>query len=718
MAALAPVDRVLLLWSLALNPDDEGRLDVETVGRILDQTPDEHVTELEDNLFVNNGQLLRMLGRGVKGNDDAQNLIDSAMRLWVRGELPEGAEDDGKARWMKGLMGDPVKMTRTQYDQMLASAPDTMKRQVDRVRGDISFDDANRAWRHNPIGDIVDAWGGLQKPPTAAELIASPEGFFRNPYGATDFANRLVGEGRYFEAGAQLNAARAMNTDLFRQWETYRGHSIDSGESLEEGIKVGAVTAIVIVTAGYAAPFVYGGSLVLIGGEGMTIATAGTGMKLGATALTTTALFTGGGFLGAGTRGGLDLATGQPVTQEELWKGAKTGAPAGATVGMGYGLNLAAGLGANAPLTVGNLAKSGFLVHGPTNATATMLSGTLEGHDAGRVAKDSLRDYGLGAFSGVVTTGAAPVLRGSPGTERVLQLGLGGGVPATGVWLGGGSDVDIQQAFLNGVAISFATSLAPEGKGTGKKGVPLEEVHGDIHDPPSGKRRPQLYDDYGPLVDWGPAPSAKELARTIDQTLAKSKVFGKWVGPKQAAGKSATALGVRVLPDDQFVQVRAKALEGKINPKTRQAFTEAERLDYARRSRGFTDETGLVTFPESKFEPGNEIHEGLHQLQSPEFRKLGRNISEGATEYFTMIVTQEQGVPRSYKKYQELRPPVYDMSRIAGFENVAEAYFKGDVSKVKAAFEGHKPGLWDDWVKLCREGKTSEARTLLEPYYE
>ena len=395
------------------------------------------------------------------------------MRLWKRGELPEGAEDDGKARWMKSLMGDPVKMTRTQHDQMMANAPITLQREVDRTRAEIGLDDANRAWRNNPIGDIVDAWGGLQKPPTAAQLIASPEGFFRNPYGTADYASRQIGQGDYFGAGQSVKSARALNADLFRQWGTYQGDTIQSAESLEEGIKVGAVTAIVIVTAGYAAPFVYGGSLVLIGGEGATIATAGTGLKLGATALTTTTLFTGGGVLGAGTRGTLDLATGQEVTGEELWKGAKTGAPAAASVGMGYGLTVVTGLGPTAPLTVGNLAKSGLLVHGPSNATATMLTGALEGHDPGRIAKDSARDYGLGAFSGVVSTGSAPLLRDSPVNQRLFQVGMGGSVSATGVALSGGSDADIQRAFLTGGAISLATLLAPGGQ-PGKKGPPSE----------------------------------------------------------------------------------------------------------------------------------------------------------------------------------------------------------------------------------------------------
>jgi len=116
----------------------------------------------------------------------------------------------------------------------------------------------------------------------------------------------------------------------------------------------------------------------------------------------------------------------------------------------------------------------------------------------------------------------------------------------------------------------------------------------------------------------------------MDESLARSKVFGRWIAPTQAAGKTAGKLGVRVRPDEEYVRFRAKALEGQTNPATRKPFTAAERLEFARKSGGFTDETGKVTFPASRFEPGNEVHEARHQLQSPEFRKLGRNLTGAA----------------------------------------------------------------------------------------
>src|SRR5580704_14308124 len=130
---------------------------------------------------------------------------------------------------MTSLMGSPIKLTRAQYNQMLKDAPVTLQRKMDQVRSEISFDDMNRAWRNNSIGDLVDLWGGLQKPPTAVELTTSAEGFFRNPYGSTDYAGRLLAEGKFFEAGQELGTARALNQDLFRQWQIYQGKTIESG---------------------------------------------------------------------------------------------------------------------------------------------------------------------------------------------------------------------------------------------------------------------------------------------------------------------------------------------------------------------------------------------------------------------------------------------------------------------------------------------------------
>jgi hypothetical protein len=532
--ALSPIDRALLLWSLALTPVN-GRLDVATVERILNHTPDDQVTALEDQLFAQDGLLLKTMARNVKGSEDARRLIDSLMRVWKRGEFPEG-KDDGKPRWMQGLFGNPVKLTRSQYDQMLRDAPATLQRRLDRVMEDIAMDDRNRLWRNNAIGDLVDAWGGLQKPPTAAEARFGPQWWYRNPYGTTDYAGRLIAEGKFFEAGLQLQAAEALNKNLFQQWERYRGQSIESGESLEEGIKVGAVTIIVITTAGYAAPVVFGGSLAVLGPEGVTLATAGTGLKLGATGLTTGTLFVGGGLLGGATRGGLDLATGQQVTADELWKGFKTGAPAGAAAGMSFGLTNVVGLGAGAPTTWLNVAKSGFLVHGPSNATATVLSGALEGHDPGRIAKEGLRDFGLGVISGGVGTKARPWLGESKLRQRLFQTGMGGAIPATGTWLGGGSELDIEKAFLTGAGTSFAASFAPEWKPSAKP-VPNTAIYGPA-------------DSAGPWIIANPSPPVGGLAhvpRGLKGIFGPSGK-GQFVIPRGTGGEPPAGGGPFLLP--------------------------------------------------------------------------------------------------------------------------------------------------------------------------
>jgi hypothetical protein len=259
-----------------------------------------------------------------------------------------------------------------------------------------------------------------------------------------------------------------------------------------------------------------------------------------------------------------------------------------------------------------------------------------------------------------------------------------------------------------------------------------EEAHGDISEPPS--RRPTVdidaeEPDPGPLIEQVPAPPAKELARTIDERLAQSKVFQKWIAPRQAAGVTASKLGVSVLPEEEYVKYRSSRfenLEGKINPGTGKKYTaeelraiEQRRLEIAKKSRGYVDPaTGRATFPSNRYEPGNDIHEGLHQLQSNEFKKLGRAISEGTTEYFTLIIANEENIPRNFLKYQQERFVVGEIARVAGFENLADAYFSGDIAKIKSAFEAGKPGLWNEFLELCKNGKLSEARALVDRYFE
>jgi hypothetical protein len=80
--ALTPANRAALLWALALNPAYD-ELDVPTVNRLFENTPDRDLAALQDEINANNGQLLFTLSQGARG-EGATELADGFMHLWTR----------------------------------------------------------------------------------------------------------------------------------------------------------------------------------------------------------------------------------------------------------------------------------------------------------------------------------------------------------------------------------------------------------------------------------------------------------------------------------------------------------------------------------------------------------------------------------------------------------------------------------------------------------
>ncbi len=328
MASLGAFDRATLLWSLALNPPN-GQLDVATVKRMLDNTPDADVTGLEDQLFGNNAILLQALGEHARG-DDARTLIDSLTRVWNRGELKPD-DGDKTPRWMKDLRGNPVKMTKPQHDRMVDQAPLTLDRQLKQQQDAIAYGDSVRSWRtnHDFFGGMVDAYGGLQRPPTAAELGTRPDWWMRDPYGSVQHGQKLLLQGDIWGAGAMLNDAELRTRNLDRDWSRYLGNTITEGDDLVEKLKIvrnGAFGIAAGLGGAVAAPFVFG--LVTSAGGGTLLAG---GTALGAGSLT-----------GAGIHGGLELGSstgGQLIFNDhldggEIWLNTKQGARSG--LGEGF----------------------------------------------------------------------------------------------------------------------------------------------------------------------------------------------------------------------------------------------------------------------------------------------------------------------------------------------------------------------------------------------
>lgn len=253
LSAIGVHERALLLDVFANSHD---ALDVHSLVRLLDSTPEDELTELLDELFKDRGAILQKLASLVEPGDDAIALAESLTQVWNRSQkLP----DEGHPRWRPGLMGHPVKMTQQQYDQMLAVAPRMLTWEIEHLEESILWQDRGRSWRTQGLGAVmggfVDAWSDAIRPPTALEAMGNPSTlFFANPYLQLGFARRRLAEKDVFGAGELLMSAQAQNKLLLSMWSQYEGATQIGGQAAIRDIKIVRNTAWIAATAYYSVP--------------------------------------------------------------------------------------------------------------------------------------------------------------------------------------------------------------------------------------------------------------------------------------------------------------------------------------------------------------------------------------------------------------------------------------------------------------------------------
>jgi hypothetical protein len=254
LGAMGVNERRILLEALA---SSGGALDVTAVRRILDATPDEELTPLLDSLFADRGRLLRGFAESVMHGDDARQLAGALERVWNRSQaLP----DDGRPRWRVGLLGEPVKLDRQQYDRMLALAPRALALEVERMNERIAWEDRSRSWRMHGLGllmgPFVESWSGVSRPPTALETLGDPRYFWRSPYHGLFSARRKLQAGDYFGAGEALSQASLQSEALLAEWTLYRDLTELGGKAAIkdlERIQAGSDVALILLSLGQGA---------------------------------------------------------------------------------------------------------------------------------------------------------------------------------------------------------------------------------------------------------------------------------------------------------------------------------------------------------------------------------------------------------------------------------------------------------------------------------
>ena len=126
---------------------------------------------------------------------------------------------------------------------------------------------------------------------------------------------------------------------------------------------------------------------------------------------------------------------------------------------------------------------------------------------------------------------------------------------------------------------------------------------------------------------------------------------------------------------------------------------------------GFVDSSRRVWVHENKGNPGTMVHEAVHKYSDRALIGYSQPLNEGATEYFTRLVCNGQGINIAGRtNYNNNRNTVEKLVTLVGEQVVAEAYFDGKVRALKKAYKDAK-GDDAEWRKFIRATKNDEWAT-------
>lgn len=113
-------------------------------------------------------------------------------------------------------------------------------------------------------------------------------------------------------------------------------------------------------------------------------------------------------------------------------------------------------------------------------------------------------------------------------------------------------------------------------------------------------------------------------------------------------------------------------------------------------------------------EVGTAIHEAIHFFSHDDYRgELGGDVNEGTTEYFTRIVTAQQGIVRG-AFYTNQRGAVENLVAASTQEDVGDAYFDGEIDDLRTAVDDAKgEDTFDNWVTEMKAKNWAAANALL-----
>ena len=219
-----------------------------------------------------------------------------------------------------------------------------------------------------------------------------------------------------------------------------------------------------------------------------------------------------------------------------------------------------------------------------------------------------------------------------------------------------------------------------------------------------------------PELESKPAIGHK-TGKEIDAYLDASPFFKKLVADAVKAGKKAEG-HVHIWPKAEFLTKCEAYLTGKKNPNTGAVFTEDEVKEFAKTVNAFQDDPDIHV-NEERGEAATTVHEAMHLFTHGTFLgKVGFNVNEGTTEFFTKKLCAEQtpAIPRG-DFYPDQYKSVKKLVAYTSEDMVAAAYFNGKLAELEAEVDRKAgtsgAGTYAKWVGYMKQSKYAEADALL-----
>jgi hypothetical protein len=225
--------------------------------------------------------------------------------------------------------------------------------------------------------------------------------------------------------------------------------------------------------------------------------------------------------------------------------------------------------------------------------------------------------------------------------------------------------------------------------------------------------------DPNPKLEKRPPPPPKQKlrgGREVDAIFDSSPFLKDLIGAK--LGKQKLEKAMKLDDEATFERAWLAYAQRSINPATGKNFTEDEAKAFMAKEgvRAFQDEDrGEVHIRKERSDLGTQIHEGLHLFSHNRWsRRMGYNVNEGVTEYFTRKLGPEVQVVRDDNSFLRQFTSATHLVTAATEPVVAAAYFDGDIAGLKTAVDDKKgAGTWAKWLDRLDANDFKGANALL-----